>query len=243
MSENTTFDDFKEQESYVNETIGRVIEKQQTEVEDFKENSIDMTLLMSNSPKDELRDMYVQYIQGAGDISQVNYCDYVARGGVALDAWGFTGDEDMTSIDLFIVAYQDPEESIKISSAEMDRYFNRLQRFYEQSVLGAIFKNIDNEKSDLYQIAQLINTTPKIDRLRLFVLTNAIVNLDYEKSNIELEPGGTICEFHTWDARRVMHQDHILSGRESIKVDFEGDYNISLPCMHYTWNGSFTSLP
>lgn len=231
MSENTTFDDFKEQESYVNETIGRVIEKQQTEVEDFKENSIDMTLLMSNSPKDELRDMYVQYIQGAGDISQVNYCDYVARGGVALDAWGFTGDEDMTSIDLFIVAYQDPEESIKISSAEMDRYFNRLQRFYEQSVFGAIFKNIDNEKSDLYQIAQLINTTPKIDRLRLFVLTNAIVNLDYEKSNIELEPGGTICEFHTWDARRVMHQDHILSGRESIKVDFEGDYNISLPCI------------
>ena len=70
MSENTTFDDFKEQESYVNETIGRVIEKQQTEVEDFKENSIDMTLLMSNSPKDELRDMYVQYIQGAGDISR-----------------------------------------------------------------------------------------------------------------------------------------------------------------------------
>ena len=231
MNDNTTFDDFKEPESYVNETIGRVIEKQQTEVEDFKENSIDMALLMSSNPKDELRDMYVQYIQGAGDISQVNYCDYVARGGVALDAWGFTGDEDMTSIDLFIVAYQDPEDAIKISSAEMDRYFNRLQRFYEQSVSGSIFKNIDDEKSDLYQIAQLINTTPKIDRLRLIVLTNAIVNLDYEKSNIELESGGAICEFHTWDARRVMHQDHILSGRESIKVDFEGDYNISLPCI------------
>ena len=63
MNDNTTFDDFKEPESYVNETIGRVIEKQQTEVEDFKENSIDMALLMSSNPKDELRDMYVQYIQ------------------------------------------------------------------------------------------------------------------------------------------------------------------------------------
>lgn len=229
--EETIFDDFKSPKTYVNETIGKVIEKQLTEVEEFKDEYIDLPISMADSPKDELRDMYVQYIQRAGDVNQVSYCDYHTKSGIALDGWGFAGDDDTTTIDLFLVEYIDPEKNKKISAGDLDKLFARLERFYDHSVSGSIFKNIDNSFSDLYQVAQLIQSTSKIDRIRLFVLTNAIEPLEYEKENTELENGTTICEYHVWDARRVMQQDHIISGRDSIKVDFEGDYNCSLPCI------------
>ena len=52
------FDDFKvpETAAYVNDAIGRVFEKELTEVEQFKED-LDDQLLMSDNPQDELTEM------------------------------------------------------------------------------------------------------------------------------------------------------------------------------------------
>ena len=136
----------------------------------------------------------------------------------------------MTTIDLFLTLYIDPADSNKISLGELDRHFNWLQRFYDQSLSGSIFPKIEENRSDLFQVASLINKTPNIDRIRLFILTNAIMPSNYDKSNIELDTG-TNCEFYVWDAKRVMQQDHIISGRNPIVVDFEGDYNCTLPCI------------
>lgn len=225
------FDDFKTPETatYVNETIGRVVQKELTEVEQFKRD-LDDQLIMADSPKDELTEMIIGYIQGAGDVNQVNICSYRAKNGVGIDAWGFNGDEDLTTIDLFLTLYVDPDENVKISANDLDRHFNWLNRFYDQSKAGTIFSKIDEEKSDLYQVAQLINQTNNIDRIRLFLLSNAIMPTNYDKPNTELE-SGTSCEFYVWDAKRVMQQDHIISGKSPIVVDFEGDYNITLPCI------------
>ena len=231
MEENQVFDDFKTPEAsiYVNDTIGRVFEKELSDIEQFKED-LDDQLMMADSPKDQLTEMIIGYIQGVGDVNQVNICSYRAKNGVAIDAWGFNGDEDMTTIDLFLTLYIDPADSNKISLGELDRHFNWLQRFYDQSLSGSIFPKIEENRSDLFQVASLINKTPNIDRIRLFILTNAIMPSNYDKSNIELDTG-TNCEFYVWDAKRVMQQDHIISGRNPIVVDFEGDYNCTLPCI------------
>ncbi len=226
------FDDFKAPESanYVNETISRVFEKELSEVEQFKTESIDEVIMMADRPQDELTDMIINYIQGAGDVNQVEICSYRAKNGVGIDAWGFSGDEDMTTVDLFLTLFVDPNDSTKISASELDRHFNWLNRFYDQSKAGTIFSKIDEERSELFQVAELINKTSQIDRIRLFLLTNAIIPANYDKDNIELE-SGTNCEFYVWDARRVMQQDHIISGKSPIIVDFEGDYNCTLPCV------------
>ena len=225
------FDDFKvpETAAYVNDAIGRVFEKELTEVEQFKED-LDDQLLMSDNPQDELTEMIIGYIQGAGDVNQVNICSYRAKNGVGIDAWGFSGDEDLTTVDLFLTLYVNPDESSKISANDLDRHFNWLNRFYDQSKAGTIFSRISEDKSDLYQVAQLINQTSNIDRIRLFLLTNAIMPSSYDKPNTELE-SGTSCEFYVWDAKRIMQQDHIISGKSPIVVDFEGDYNCTLPCI------------
>lgn len=230
---NEIFDDFKpaeEQAAFVNETIGNVIERELTEVEQFKED-FDEQLLMADNPKDDLTQIIIGYVQGCGDVNHVNICSYKSKNGVALDGWSFSGDEDLTTIDLFLTIYADPNNGSNISANDLDRQFNWLQRFYDQSVSGAMLgKFMDDTKSDLYQVADLIHSTSKIDRIRLFLLTNAIAPVNYEKDNIEIADG-TSCEFYVWDAKRIMQQDNIISGRKPIVVDFEGDYNCTLPCI------------
>ncbi len=233
MDNNTDeiFDDFKPagEATVENKEIKKVLEKELSEIEEFKVD-FDDQLQMSNHPKDELTNIVVQYIQGVGDVNQVNICSFEGKNGVALDGWGFSGDEDTTTIDLFLTLYVDPEKGGKLSDKDLDKHFNWLQRFYDQSLSGSIYSKIEDDKSDLKEVADLINKTDKIDRIRLFLLTNAIVSLDYEKSPTELE-NSTTCEYYVWDARRIMQQDNIISGRSPIVVDFEGDYNCTLPCI------------
>lgn len=232
MENEFTFDDFKEAEEtpqYINDSISNVFEKERTAVEQFKQR-LDDQLQLSDYPKAQLTEVAIGYIQGAGDINQVNTCEYYSKNGVALDAWGFSGDDDLCTIDLFLTKYIDPEKSLRIPATDLDTLFSRLQRFYEQAQTGAIFPKIEDDKSDLYQVAQMIHGSDKIDRIRLFVLTNAIIPSDYDRNNIEIE-NGPMCEFYVWDAKRLMQQDDIISGRNPIVVDFEGDYNCTLPCV------------
>ena len=63
---NEIFDDFKpaeEQNSFINDAISNVIEKELSEVEQFKVD-FDDQLLMADNPKDNLTNIIVGYIQG-----------------------------------------------------------------------------------------------------------------------------------------------------------------------------------
>lgn len=220
-------DDSVEVESIVAKNI---VAKELTEVERYKEDVLDEILGMAENPKDELTQLVVGYIQAMGDVDQVNICSYDNGNGVALDGWGFNGDEDLISIDLFLSVYQALEKGKRISANELDRHFNWLYRFFEQSQNGKVLEKIQDTKSELYQVADLINRTKKIDRIRLFLLTNAIAPSDYEKESAEFDDG-TTCEYIIWDAKRVMRQNNIISGKDPIVVDFDADYNSPLPCI------------
>ena len=227
------FDDFKvaDPTSEMDDVVtNKVVAKELTEVEQYKEEVLDEILGMSDNPKDELTQLVVGYIQAMGDVDQVNLCSYDNGNGVALDGWGFNGDEDLVSIDLFLSVYQDPNEGKRISANELDRHFNWLYRFFEQSQSGKVLGKIHDTKSDLYQVADLIHSTEKIDRIRLFLLTNTIAPANYDKEPAELDEG-TVCEYIIWDAKRVMRQNNIISGKDPIVVDFDADYNSPLPCI------------
>lgn len=227
------FDDFKVAEENVefeNMVATNIVARELTEVEQYKEDMLDETLGISENPKDELTQMIVGYIQAMGDVDQVNFCSYDNGNGVALDGWGVNGDEELISIDLFLSVYVDPESSKRINANELDRHFNWMYRFFEQSKNGKVLNNIVEKKSDLYQVADIIHNTEKIDRNRLFLLTNAIAPANYEKEPAELEQG-TTCEYIIWDAKRVMRQNNIISGKDPIIVDFDADYNCPLPCI------------
>lgn len=214
------FDDFKvaeESPEMENVVANTIVAKELTEVEQYKEEVLDEILGMADSPKDELTQLVVGYIQAMGDVDQVNLCSYDNGNGVALDGWGFNGDEDLVSIDLFLSVYQDPEDGKRINANELDRHFNWLYRFFEQSQNGKVLGKIHDTKSELYQVADLIHSTEKIDRIRLFLLTNAIAPANYEKETAELEDV-TTCEYIIWNAKCIMCQNNIISGKDYIVV-------------------------
>lgn len=214
------FDDFKVAEELLdteNVIANTIVAKELTEVEQYKEEVLDEILGMADSPKDELTQLVVGYIQAMGDVDQVNICSYDNGNGVALDGWGFNGDEDLTSIDLFLSVYQDPNEGKRITANELDRHFNWLYRFFEQSQNGKVLGKIHDTKSELYQVADLIHSTEKIDRIRLFLLTNTIAPANYEKETAELEDV-TTCEYIIWNAKCIMCQNNIISGKDYIVV-------------------------
>lgn len=214
------FDDFKvaeESPEMENVVANTIVAKELTEVEQYKVEVLDEILCIADSPKDELTQLVVGYIQAMGDNDQVNLCSYDNGNGVALDGWGFNGDEDLVSIDLFLCVYQDPEDGKRINANELDRHFNWLYRFFEQSQNGKVLGKINDTKSELYQVADLIHSIEKIDRFRLFLLTNAIAPANCEKETAELEDV-TTCEYIIWNAKCIMCQNNIISGKDYIVV-------------------------
>ena len=224
------FDDFKPaQVEDSNPTVKRAVEREMTELEAFKLDNDDI-IYGSEEPKMALTEMMVEYIQNVGDVNEVNYCSYNSGCGEAIDAWGYSGDEDMMSIDLFLTVLVDPEKSNNLPKSEIERHFRWLQNFFERSQSGAIFSKIQDKHNDLYQIAQLINDADKVDRVRMFLMTNAITPSNFELDEKETEEG-TIMEYHLWDVKRIKKHDDILRGKEAVVVDFEDKGFNPLPCI------------
>lgn len=225
------FDDFKpaKVDDGVNDTVKKVIEKELSELETFKADNDDM-IFSYEEPKQALTEMMVEYIQNVGDVNEVNYCSFNTGNGEAIDAWGYSGDEDMMSVDLFLTVLVDPEKSNTLPKSEIERHFKWMEKFFERSQSGTMFSRITDKRSDLYQIAQLINDAEKVDRVRMFLMTNAIVPTNLEIDEKETEEG-TIMEYHLWDVKRIKKHDDILRGKEAVVVDFEDKGFHPLPCI------------
>ena len=225
------FDDFKPAviDDGVNSAVKKVVEKELTELETFKADNDDI-IYGSEDPKTALTEMMVEYIQNVGDVNEVNYCCYNSGSGEAIDAWGYSGDEDLMSVDLFLTILVDPEKSHRLPKSEIERHFKWVEKFFERSLTGAMLSKIEDKRSDLYQIAQLINEADKVDRVRMFLMTNAIVPSNLELDEKETEDG-TVLEYHIWDVKRIKKHDDILRGKEAVVVDFEENGFSPLPCI------------
>ena len=225
------FDDFKpaKVDDGVNDTIKKVIEKELSELETFKADNDDM-IFSYEEPKQALTEMMVEYIQNVGDVNEVNYCSFNTGNGEAIDAWGYSGDEDMMAVDLFLTVLVDPEKSNTLPKSEIERHFKWMEKFFERSQSGTMFSRITDKRSDLYQIAQLINDAEKVDRVRMFLMTNAITPANLELDEKETDEG-TIMEYHLWDVKRIKKHDDILRGKEAVVVDFEDKGFNPLPCI------------
>lgn len=224
------FDDFKtpeENTQTLNPEIQSILQENLSEVENYKMEELDPLVSDAFNPQDILSDFVFDLIRRSGEADTIEKCSYNSNNGVAIDGWSFNGDEDLTTIDFFITKYIDSEESIKINRAELDRLFKNIKRFYVQARKRKLDKTQLDTTSDISMIVNLLEETEHIDRVRLFVVTNAIAPLGYEFENCDVEEG-TSSEHYVWDARRIMQQDK-LDSKTSVDIDLEGDYHCTLP--------------
>lgn len=193
---------------------------------DFMEGVNNLVEFENANFEEELTTLILEYVIDSGEISTPEICAF-KKTKAALHAYDYNVEGN--SLDLFILV---PTEKAlaKVNGSKVSQGFNRLCEIYRESMDGTLLNNM-SVSDEMREVVELIQSTKgQIDTLRLFVLTNGLIDSSYVPSTVELD-NGLIMEQNIWDMQRIYQQDRYRSGRESIEIDFPTLYNTELQCL------------
>lgn len=174
--------------------------------------------------EDFLTSVMLEYLEEAGEVETPVICPF--RGyGLQLNAYSIS--EDGTSADLFVSIYANSDKPKSVSQAEVDAAIKRTIQLYHKAIndLYTSFQK-DNET---YEFAiTLYKKREEINSVRIIALTNGLVKpINFKQITI----GTAEISFAIWDMDRLYRC--VTSGkmRETIEIDFEGKYGITIPCI------------
>ncbi len=172
--------------------------------------------------EDFLTSVMLEYLEEAGEAETPIMCPF--RGyGLQLNAYCIS--EDETSADLFVSIFLDSDKPKSVSQAEVDAAIKRTIQLYHKAIndLYTSFQK-DNETYEfaitLYKKREQINT------VRIIALTNGLVKpINFKSITI----GSAEISFSIWDIDRLYRC--VTSGkmRETIEIDFESKYGLTIP--------------
>jgi hypothetical protein len=159
-----------------------------------------------------------------GEIDDGEICYYQARG---VEASGYSLDQDLATLDLFVARYTGSEPPATVSRADVQTGFRRLLEFYERARQG-LFRSIE-EASPAFDMAQTIHSVGSdLRSLRLFYLTDGLTTLENTPT---VDHNGLSVSYHVWDLRRVHRAVSSGQVREPISIDFVALYGAPLSCV------------
>lgn len=174
--------------------------------------------------EDFLTSVMLEYLEEAGEVETPVICPF--RGyGLQLNAYSIS--EDGTSADLFVSIYANSDKPKSVSQAEVDAAIKRTIQLYHKAIndLYTSFQK-DNET---YEFAiTLYKKREEINSVRIIALTNGLVKpINFKQITI----GTAEISFAIWDMDRLYRC--VTSGkmRETIEIDFESKYGITIPCI------------
>lgn len=174
--------------------------------------------------EDFLTSVMLEYLEEAGEVETPVICPF--RGyGLQLNAYSIS--EDGTSADLFVSIYANSDKPKNVSQTEVDAAIKRTIQLYHKAIndLYASFQK-DNET---YEFAiTLHRKREEINTVRIIALTNGLVKpINFKQITI----GAAEISFAIWDMDRLYRC--VTSGkmRETIEINFESKYGITIPCI------------
>lgn len=174
--------------------------------------------------EDFLTSVMLEYLEEAGEVETPIMCPF--RGyGLQLNAYCIS--EDGASADLFVSIFSDSDKPKSVSQAEVDAAIKRTIQLYHKAIndLYTSFQK-DNET---YEFAiTLYKKREEINTVRIIALTNGLVKpINFKSITI----GGAEISFSIWDIDRLYRC--VTSGkmRETIEIDFESKYGLTIPCI------------
>lgn len=174
--------------------------------------------------EDFFTNVMLEYLEEAGEVTDPVICPF--RGyGLQLNAYAVSGDYE--SVDIFVSIYSDAEQPRSVSQTDVDAAIKRAIQLYHKATndLYTAFQK-DN---DTYEFAiTLYQNKGSIKRVRIFALTNGLVK-SIALKNITI--GCAEVSFYLWDIDRLYRC--VTSGkmRETIEIDFEEKFHMSIPCI------------
>lgn len=164
------------------------------------------------------------YLEDAGEIEDPIICPF--RGyGLQLNAYHIS--ETYEQVDIFVSVYSENEMLTSVSRTDIDAAVKRGIQLYRRATsdLYAAFE----KDSDTYEFAiTLHNEKTKIKKVRIIALTNGTVkSIPFKKIDLS----GVDVSFSVWDIDRLYRC--VTSGkmRETIEIDFEESFGVTIPCI------------
>ena len=163
-----------------------------------------------------------------GEISNYELCQF-KKGQAMLTAYSYN--EDLESLDLFLFSKAStPTAKIGVDTVQ-DKYSN-ISNFYREALRNIPFFGAEVSEDAKNAIALIKEVRNNIQRVRLYFLTNGIVDpspiLNFSEEN---EYEHIFMEYSTWDLSRVYRMNAINSGSEAIEIDFRLNYNTKIQCL------------
>ena len=196
----------------------------------FYQNFMEEVLVASDmetsgwNKDDFLTSIMLEYLEEAGEVNDSIMCPFRSYG-LQLNAYAI--DEDYTNLDLFVSIYSDSDTPKSVSQSEVDAAIKRAIQLYQKAIndLYTSFKK-DN---DAYEFAITVNKQKNtIKSVRICALTNGLVK-PIPFKNIML--GNAEISFAIWDIDRLYRCVSSGKMRETIEIDFEEKFGVTIPCI------------
>lgn len=182
--------------------------------EDFAENAFTRRML--------------DYLAEAGELEDAEVCHYHHHG-IKVNGYELNLDEE--SLDLAISIYTGECPPVRVEKAKVDAAARQLTTLLKRSIQG-LHQQIE-ESDPVFALLQPIHhhcsTGERFSRVRFFIFTDGIVNVD-RLPELEETPAGP-ATIQVWDMERLYRWYTSGHELEEIEVDFAGKHGGPIPCI------------
>jgi len=175
-------------------------------------------------PQDFFTVVMLDYLEEAGETEDPIICPFRGYG---LQMNAYTISDDYENVDIFVSVFEDSITVPSTSRNEIDAAIKRAIQLYRKAT-NDLYSSFEKD-SDTYEFAiTLHNHKNDIKRVRIIALTNGNTKA-FVLNDIELN--GVNISFSIWDMDRLYRCTTSGKKRETIEIDFEELYGITVPCI------------
>ncbi|MHC1745630.1 MAG: AIPR family protein [Negativicutes bacterium] len=174
--------------------------------------------------EDFFTSVMLEYLEDAGETEDPVLCPFRDHG-IQLNAYSLS--EDFETVDIFVGIYSEGEMPQNVTRTDVDAAIKRAVQLYRKAInnLYTSFK----KDSDTYEFAvSLHNHKSDIKKVRIFAITNGLVKTIPLKT---ITIDGAEFSFSIWDIDRLHRCATSGKMRETIEIDFEELFGITIPCI------------
>jgi hypothetical protein len=166
----------------------------------------------------------IDYLTEAGELDDGEVVYHRARG---VEASGYSLDEDLEQLNLFVSHFTQQCPPISVTKAEVDTAFRRLRTFLERcgDAYAADLEIASPSRDMALAVAEAVRR--RFD-VRLFLFTDGTISRGVSPPR----PNGEgIAAYEIWDLERLFRCVSSGRGRESVEIDFEEINGGPVPCL------------
>ena len=208
-------------------------------IEKFYENLLDEISMASEAEtygwegQDFFTAVVLEYLEESGEVDSPVICPF--RGyGLQLNAYAFT--EDYENVDIFVSVFNGSESLQSVSRNDIDAAIKRGIQLYRKAT-NDLYASFEKD-NDVYEFAISIHDKKTfIKTVRIIALTNG------NTKPITLNPitiAGVEISFSVWDIDRLYRFTTSGKMRETIEIDFNESFGLTIPCIENTTSEKYS---